>query len=108
MSIDSIQVSEGRNGRTKARFTVTLSAASTATVTASFTTQPGTATAGSDYEGLSGVVSFAPGATTQSITINVLGDRTPEPDETFFVALSNAQGATLGNALGVCTILNDD
>ena len=108
MSVDTIQVLEGRNGRTKARFTVSLSAVSAQTVTVSYTTSPGTATPGTDYEGLSGVLTFAPGTTSLSIVVNVLGDREVESNETFFLRLTNAQGATITTAQGTCTIMNDD
>jgi hypothetical protein len=108
MSVDTIQVLEGRNGRTKARFTVSLSAVSAQTVTVSYTTSPGTATPGTDYEGLSGVLTFAPGTTSLSITVNVLGDRSVEPNETFLLLLSNVQGATITAGQGTCVILNDD
>jgi len=38
----------------------------------------------------------------------VRGDDKVEPNETFFVRLKSPTGATLGDAEGVCTILNDD
>jgi len=40
--------------------------------------------------------------------VAIKGDTTGEPDETFFVNLSGATNATLADAQGVGTILNDD
>ena len=42
------------------------------------------------------------------VTVNVLGNTVVEPNETFFVKLSNAVGATIFDNQGVGTILNDD
>jgi Calx-beta domain len=51
---------------------------------------------------------FAPGETTKNVTVDVNGDTTNEADEAFHVDLSNATNATIGDALGVGTIANDD
>src|SRR5262249_2448856 len=46
--------------------------------------------------------------TTQSVRVTVQGDTTPEPDETFFLNLSNPANANLLKAQGTGTIQNDD
>ena len=56
----------------------------------------------------SGTVSFAAGETSKSITLNVSGDTTVEPDESFSVVLSSPVGATIGTGTASSTILNDD
>jgi ELWxxDGT repeat protein len=57
----------------------------------------------------SGTVSFATGETSKVITVNVQGDTTVEPNETFTVTLSNAtNGATITTATATGTINNDD
>jgi hypothetical protein len=89
ISIGDVIVSEGNTGTTSATFTVTLSASSTSPVTVTYATANGTATAGSDYQAASGTLTFAPGETSKTITVLVYGDRVPEPNETFFVNLSN-------------------
>jgi hypothetical protein len=108
LSINNFSANEGNSGTTSFVFTVTLSAASASTVTASFATSDGTATAGSDYVANSGVVTFTPGQTTQTITVNVNGDTAVEANETFFVTLSAPTNATLAVAQGTGTIVNDD
>ncbi|MFM7560081.1 beta strand repeat-containing protein, partial [Cylindrospermopsis raciborskii] len=55
-----------------------------------------------------GTVSFAAGETSQTITVNVSGDTTVEPDEGFIVTLSNPSGATISTATATGTIQNDD
>jgi hypothetical protein len=75
-----------------------------------FATADGTATvADSDYIAASDTLTFGPGETEKTVTVRVKGDRTAEPDETFFVNLTNATGgATILDTQGVGTILNDD
>jgi hypothetical protein len=77
-------------------------------VTVKYATANGTALAGSDYTAASGTLTFAPGQTSQTVTVNVMGNTTVEPNETFAVNLSAASGATLFDGQGVGTILNDD
>src|SRR5262249_10294656 len=72
------------------------------------TTANATAIAGSDYTSASGTLSFAPGTTSQLITVAVLGDTLSEPTETFTVNLSNPTHATIADGQGVGTILDND
>ena len=108
LAIDTVELPEGNAGTTPFVFTVSLSAASASAVTVDFTTRDGTALAGSDYTATSGTRTFAPGELTMPITVLVSGDTLVEELETFFVDLSNASGATLGDAEGVGRILADD
>ncbi len=80
--------------------TVSLSAASGQAVTVAYTTSGGTATAGADYTPVSGTLTFAPGQTTQTVTVPVLGDTVSEGNETVLVRLSNPVQATIGDAEG--------
>ena len=107
VTIDDVTHLEGNAGTTAFVFTVSISSAADATV--NFATADGTASAGSDYVANAGTVTFtAGGPLTQTITILVNGDTLVEPDETFFVDLSGAVGATIADAQGIGTILNDD
>ncbi|MDT5062833.1 MAG: hypothetical protein QOH63_3292 [Acidobacteriota bacterium] len=108
VSINDVTVTEGNSGTTDAIFTVTLSTVSSSTVTVKYDTADSTATAGSDYQSASGTLTFAPGQTSKTITVTVNGDTVVEPDETFFVNLSNPTNATLTDSQGVGTIKNDD
>jgi subtilisin family serine protease/subtilisin-like proprotein convertase family protein/DNA-binding cell septation regulator SpoVG len=108
LSIGNVAVTEGNSGSKTFSFPVTLSPASTQTVTVEVTSADGTASAGSDYVAKTQVLTFSPGQTSKTATISVTGDTVPEPSETFFMVLGSPTNAVLGNAVGVGTILNDD
>ncbi len=105
LSINDVSLTEAN---TTATFTVTLSAASGQTVTVNFATANGSAVANADYTTQSGSLTFAPGETTKTITVPVLGDTLDEPDETFVVNLSGATNASIADAQGLGTILDND
>jgi probable HAF family extracellular repeat protein len=109
VSIDDASVSEGHSGTRTITFTVSLSAASSEPVTVNFATANGTAIAGSDYQAGSGVMTFAPGQSTATITLLVNGDRVGEPNETFVINLSGATGgAVITDGQGIGTIIDDE
>ena len=110
VTINNIAQAEGNSGTTNFTFTVTLSYTTNSTVSVNYTTANGTATAPSDYTASIGTIFFAPGTTTQTITIPVVGDTTAEANETFTVNLnmSGFNWATLANSQGTGAILNDD
>jgi endoglucanase len=108
MAVSDISLTEGGSGSKGAVFTVSLSKASTEPVSVSFASTDGTAKAGSDYVATSGTLTFAPGETTKSVDVSVLGDMFSEANETFQFNLSNASGASVSKAQAVGTILNDD
>ncbi|MFN2454726.1 MAG: Calx-beta domain-containing protein [Pyrinomonadaceae bacterium] len=108
LSINNTSVSEGNAFSIYPGLAVNLSAPSERTVTVDFATANGTATAGSDYVASSGTLRFAPGETSKLISVQVNGDTINEPDETFFVNLTNATNASIARAQGIGTIINDD
>ncbi|MEP7341593.1 MAG: choice-of-anchor Q domain-containing protein [Acidobacteriota bacterium] len=108
LAINDVSKNEGNSGTTAFDFTVTLSPASAQTVTVAYISGGGTATAGSDYVPVEGLLTFAPGQTTRTITVQVNGDTTVEPDETFFVNLRSPTNATIADEQGHGTIVNDD
>jgi len=109
LSISDTSAAEGDSGTTPFFFTLSLSqAAGEGGVSVAYATADGTATAGEDYVAASGTATIAEGATSVTISIDVIGDTTSEPDETFFVDLGDAVGAQIADAQGVGTIVNDD
>jgi hypothetical protein len=108
LSINDVSVPEGNSGTTSATFTVTLNPASDTTVTVNYATANGTAVAPGDYTATSGTLTFLPGETTKTIPVSVNGDTQLEPNETFFVNLSDAVNANIADGQGVGTIVNDD
>ncbi len=109
-------VPEGNDGTTVLQVPVTLSNPSLQPVTVQWATPttPG-APAGQadptiDYLPASGTLTFAPGETTKTVDITVLGDTAVEPDEYVFVQFTNPTNASLGGFLGYGfgVITNDD
>ena len=108
IDIDDPTGIENDTGTTTLAFSVTLSNPSVSTVTVEWSTTAGTATSGLDYFDSSGIVTFAPQDTSETVLITVNGDGTYEPDETLALDLSNATGAPIGDSQGIGTIVNDD
>ena len=111
ISISDFAKKEGRkNPATLFTFTVTLSAAYDQPVTMSYRTMNGTTTTGDgDYVAKTGTLTFAPGQTTKTITIEVKGDSKREGNETFYLDLfANSGNSQFTKNRGLGTILNDD
>ncbi len=108
ISITDYATAEGDADLTHMRIVVTLSKASTETVTVRYATQDITAVGGVDHEVLDGIVTFAPGETTQTIHAHINGDTEVEPTETYRILLSAPTGATIADGTGIVTITNDD
>ena len=103
--VSEVRVGEGDGS---AAFAVTLSNAGSLEVTATYATMNGTAMARQDYEAATGTLRIAPGETKGTITVPILEDNVKEEDETFTLALSGAQNASLGSATGTGTIVDND
>jgi CSLREA domain-containing protein len=108
LSIGDVSISEGNAGTSTLNFTVSLSAASSLTVSVDYILSDGTAKSPGDYQATSGTLTFNPGVTTQTIPVIINGDVSFEPDETFSVNLSKASNATISDNQGIGTIQNDD
>lgn len=109
LSVADATALEGNSGATAMQFTVSLSPASSAAVTVQYATANGTATAGSDYTAASGALIFSPGQTSQTVTVQALGDTVDEgAAETFTLQLSSPSGATLVDGAATGTITDDD
>ena len=108
LSVDDVTVTEGNAGSVSATYTVSLSPASGQTVSVGYSTLDGTATSPADYTGTGGSLVFTPGQTTQTFTVLVNGDLLDEIDENYTVHLSNPVNATIGDGIGLGTILDND
>ncbi|MFM6727852.1 MAG: Calx-beta domain-containing protein, partial [Dolichospermum sp.] len=100
-------VVEGLTTPQNASYTVTLSQASNQTVSVNYATANVTATAGLDYTATNGILTFAPGVTSQVIEIPILNDSFNEADETFTLTLSSPTNASLGAVTTVTTTITD-
>lgn len=107
IAANSASKAEGNTGTTLFTFTVTRSA-SVGTASANWSIVHGT-TDSADFSGLtSGIVSFANGQLTRTITVSVVGNTLAEASEAFSVLLSNPTNATLTTASASSVIANDD
>ena len=108
-TIDDVTQVEGTLSNSSFVFTVSLFPADTVNVnTVDFATAPLTATPGDDYTSTSGTLTFNPGVTSQTVTVEVIGDSTVEGTDEFYVNLSNSSGPPIVDNQGLGTILNDD
>ncbi|WP_372836039.1 Calx-beta domain-containing protein, partial [Puniceibacterium confluentis] len=105
---ESIRFGNGGN----LQLIVTLSEAATDTVTVGYRTRPETATAITDFNSASGVLTFAPGQTSQALLLGTVSDSTDEDDEAFSVEFFNITGAVFnGGALTLSSsgfVIDDD
>ena len=109
VTVSSPSVAEGNSGTTTMTFDLSLAAPPPAAVLTSYSTSDVTATAGTDYLGAQGTVTFAAGETQKSVAVTINGDTTFEPDETFTLTVQPTAGAVAGTpSSGTGTILNDD
>ncbi|MGB4065680.1 MAG: retention module-containing protein, partial [Azonexus sp.] len=88
-------------------FTVTRSGALDQPASVTYSTADGTAVAGSDYTAASGVLNFAAGETSKTVTVALNNDTRFEGPETVSLNLSAPVNATLDDATQVGTIVDD-
>jgi hypothetical protein len=109
---DAAPVFEGTKGPLVATFTVTLSSASTDTIKVDYATQDGTAKAGTDYTAESGTLTFAPGQTSETISVPVTNHTLASESQAFNVVLNDpvdVEGGstpTITQATGTATLYN--
>lgn len=89
-------------------FTVTLSKPSTSVVTVDYATREDSATEDVDYVLTWGTVTFDPGETEKTITVDVIGDLDVELREQFYVDLSNPTNAVIDFPFGIGEIISED
>ncbi len=79
-------------------------AAQGVTVSVPYTTNDGSALAGTDYTTTSGTLTFPPGETAQNVTIPILDRAGPAPTRRFSLTLGTPTNATLADGTGIITI----
>ena len=87
---------------------VSLSKKTPDTVTVNYFTSDFTAKAGSDYEPLSGTLTFLPNETSKNITVTIIDDSVYEGNESFHLTLKNPNKARLGLRFKSTITINDD
>jgi hypothetical protein len=107
LSVGDVLVAEPKSGTVSAVFTATLSTPQPGPVAVDYATADGTATAPADYKATSGTLTIPAGSTSGQVKVTVKGDPTIDGDRTFFVALSNPNGAVIADSLGQGTVRDD-
>ena len=102
LSVEDVTVNENDG---IARFTLTLSAASSQEVRVDYATSDGTATSPDDYTAVSDTLILTPGETSAHVDVPIVDDGLSEDTETFSLILSNPVAAILtdGSATGTIT-----
>ncbi|MET0552949.1 MAG: FG-GAP-like repeat-containing protein [Vicinamibacteria bacterium] len=109
LRVSDCAVVEGNAGTTVCGLTVTLSSPSASGVTFILATSAGSATPGVDFVPVGPVsTQFPPGSTAVLVPVHVNGDTSVETDEAFALDISNVANATVADAQGTGTILDDD
>jgi 3-deoxy-D-manno-octulosonic acid (KDO) 8-phosphate synthase len=109
ISINDVATTEGNSGTKNFVFTITRAGVTTGTSSVKYATSVGTATvADADFVADAGTISFAANELTKTVTIVVNGDSAFEPNETFFVNLSDCVSCTIKDSQGVGAIVNDE
>lgn len=110
LSVQDVSIEEGHSGLTNLIFTVTLTETTQGGFTFDATTVAGTASPGSDYVHQTATLSFDGNVgEMQQVTVQLVGDRYVEHDETFGLTFSNVSDTSIAlpeDARG--TILDDD
>ena len=105
-------IQEGNSGKTPLIFTVKLSEAALSDVSVDYAIQDGTATVEKDFIAQTGTLKFAVGEKEKTISVDIIGDTSEEPDETFTLTINNPKNVKFANSVSelhsIGTILNDD
>lgn len=108
VSVADATTVEGDGGTAPLDFTVTLDQPSAFDARVEYQTTDGTARSGADYAAAAGTVTFAPGETSRTVTVDVFGDEVLEDNETLALELSSPVNARIDRATGVGRIVDDD
>ncbi|MGX6602991.1 Calx-beta domain-containing protein [Micromonosporaceae bacterium Da 78-11] len=104
----SRKVIEGSGGRKAATFTVKLDRASGTKINVGYSATEDAALEGQDFIATSGKVTFNPGETQKTFTVDIIGDTMFEGDETFKLALSSSTAIVTGLDDVDISITDDD
>jgi hypothetical protein len=96
LAVASAYTLKGNAGTSDALVTLSLCLPSTTIVQVAYATVDGSAVQGTDYVNTTGIATFQPGITSQTITIPIMGDFLARGNKRFKVKLSAASGAPIG------------
>lgn len=108
-------VTEGNSGTTYAYFLLQFTGVrsdASQTLSVDYATRDGSARAGSDYLACTGTLLLYPGENQAVIPVEIVGDSGSEPDEIFYLDVTNPVGGSFGEGVlkltAMRTIVNDD
>ncbi|MBW3663287.1 MAG: cell wall-binding repeat-containing protein [Actinobacteria bacterium] len=104
VSVGDVDVAEGGSAPIEVR----LDRPSGKDVTVGWRSRSASATDGLDFTAATGAVTIPAGATSAEVLVEALEDTMHEDDEAFHLVLGNPVNATIGDATGRVTILDDD
>ncbi len=107
-SVANASIVEGNTGTSLLHFTVSLTGSSDVAASVDYAVAGTTATAGSDFVATTGTLTVPAGMTNGSIDVSVNGDVAVESNETLTLTLTTPTDATLGDAIALGTIVNND
>ncbi len=108
LAVSDATVVEGDSDVRSLVVPIALTTSATSDVLINWSTQPGTATPGTDYTTRSGTAKIAATKRFVYLTIPLLADTDSEGTENFQVVVNTASGATIIDGTGVVTIRDDD
>lgn len=109
VAITGASVTEGNAGEVDLNFTIQVSPVNANPITVEHATVNGTALAGLDYVGSSGLVTIPANTSSYTLAIKVRGDAFTEGSESFSVKLTNpSANAVIAAATAAGTILDDE
>jgi subtilase family serine protease len=109
ISINNVTITRPHSGLEAMTFTVTLSPTDPSGASVPYTTEDGTATvANDDYIATSGTLVFPAGVTTETITVEAVGNMTIENNVSYTVNLTAPAGFDPVQTVGTGTILNSN
>jgi beta-glucanase (GH16 family) len=107
-SIDDVNAVEGNTGINTVVFHLKLDRAGSKPVTVHYSTIAGSARAGTDFTEANGDLTFQPGETQKSVSVEIKTDDIKESDEDFSLVLTGLTNAEPVKLTGTATITNDD
>ena len=109
LNVSGRTIREGNAGTRVLTFTVTRSGVTTTPVSVDYQTANGEAVAPSDYVGAAGTLSFAANDTSETVAVQIKGDKQLEHLERLFLSLIDPSvGAAIETGQATGSIKNDD
>lgn len=111
VSVGDLSANEGNSGSANAPVEVSISSKRPEATTVKYTSSPGTAAEGTDYQKVSGSVVIPANSLSGTINVPIFGDTIYEDDETFTVTLTEVIPAAevgIDDAAGTVTIVDND